>query len=137
MSAAADSAIQPVADHSERLEHLHRLANTMDSLFQIPGTGIRVGLDSIIGLIPGVGDALSLLPAGYIVANAAHMGVPKSTLLRMGMNVGVDTLIGAIPLIGDVFDIGWKGNRRNVALLRKHLERTGPGGAEPLRHYAA
>ncbi len=131
MSTAADPALQPVADYSERLERLHNLANTMDSLFRIPGTGIRVGLDSIVGLIPGVGDAVALLPAGYIIASSAQMGVPRGTLMRMGLNVGVDALVGSIPLIGDLFDIGWKGNRRNVALLRKHLERTGMASAGP------
>ncbi len=111
------------AEHAERLERLHRLANTMDNLFRVPGTRIGVGLDGIVGLIPGIGDALALAPAGYIVASAAHMGVPRRILVRMGINVGIDTIIGAIPLIGDIFDIGWKGNRRNVALLRKHFER--------------
>lgn len=111
------------AEHTERLDRLDRLASTMDSLFRIPGTGIKVGLDSIIGLIPGIGDVVALAPAGYIVASAAHMGVPKSKLMRMGFNVGIDTLIGAIPLVGDIFDIGWKGNLRNVKLLRDHVER--------------
>ncbi len=116
---------RPAPETAERLERLNRLANIMDSLFRVPGTSINVGLDSIVGLIPGIGDTLALLPAGYIIASAAHMGVPRRTLLRMGLNTGVDTLIGSIPLIGDLFDIGWKGNRRNVALLRKHLEGEG------------
>lgn len=117
-------------EKTDKLEQLHRLADTMDSLFRIPGTSIRVGLDSIVGLIPGIGDALALAPAGYIIANAAQMGVPRRTLMRMAANVGIDALIGSIPLVGDLFDIGWKGNRRNVALLRKHLERDGLAGPD-------
>jgi hypothetical protein len=103
----------------------------MDSMFRIPGTGIRIGLDSLLGLIPGVGDVAALGPAGYIVYSAHRMGAPKSLLARMGVNVGVDAVIGSIPLIGDIFDVGWKANRRNVALLRRHIEATQPIDVTP------
>ncbi|PJJ87361.1 uncharacterized protein DUF4112 [Brevirhabdus pacifica] len=108
--------------HHAKLERLEKLAGTMDSFMRIPGTGIRLGLDSLLGLIPGVGDAAALGPAGYIVYSAHQMGAPKSALAKMTVNIGIDALIGSIPLIGDIFDVGWKANRRNVALLRKHLE---------------
>lgn len=113
------------ADDAARLAQLDNLADTMDSLFRIPGTHIRVGLDSIIGLIPGIGDAVALAPAGYIVWQARQMGAPKRLIARMGVNIGIDALVGSIPLVGDIFDVGWKGNRRNVALLRRHLEASG------------
>ncbi|MGB2202837.1 MAG: DUF4112 domain-containing protein [Pseudooceanicola atlanticus] len=112
-------------DHSRfaRLERLERLANTMDSAVRIPGTGIRLGLDSIVGIIPGIGDLLTAGPSAYIVSEAHNLGLPRRTLARMGLNIGVDWLIGTVPLIGDIFDIGWKANLRNVALIRQHLER--------------
>ena len=105
------------------IAHLDRLAHRMDSLFRVPGTQIRVGLDSILGLVPGVGDALALAPAGYILWKAHQHGAPRRTLARMAANTGIDTLIGSIPLIGDLFYVGFKANRRNVALLKEHLER--------------
>jgi len=108
--------------HHAKLERLEKLAGTMDSLLRIPGTGIRLGLDSILGLIPGVGDAAALGPAGYIVYSAHQMGASKPLLAKMTANIGIDAVIGSIPLIGDIFDVGWKANRRNVALLRTHLE---------------
>ncbi|MFW8636125.1 DUF4112 domain-containing protein [Cribrihabitans pelagius] len=109
--------------HQERLEQLERLAGRMDKAFRLPVIGTRIGWDSILGLIPGVGDALTLLPAGYILISAHRMGVPNTTLARMVANTGIDALIGSIPLVGDLFDIGWKANSRNVVLLRRHLER--------------
>jgi hypothetical protein len=104
------------------LDRLHRLARRMDNAFRIPLIGVRLGWDSILGLVPGVGDALALAPAGYIIKEAHRLGADNSVLGRMGANVAIDMLIGTIPLIGDLFDIGWKANTRNVALLRDHLD---------------
>ncbi|WP_415403059.1 DUF4112 domain-containing protein [Tateyamaria sp. SN3-11] len=109
-------------DHSDKIAHLDRVARTMDRAVRLPVVGVHVGWDSILGLIPGVGDALTLGPAGYIVFQAHRMGVPTSLKARMLGNVGIDALIGAIPLVGDLFDIGWKANTRNVALLRTHFK---------------
>ncbi|NNF91241.1 MAG: DUF4112 domain-containing protein [Boseongicola sp.] len=106
------------------LEHLEGIARLMDRAMRIPGTSIRIGLDSIIGLLPGVGDALALVPAGYIIYSAHRMGMPRAGLARMAANTGIDAIIGSIPLIGDIFDVGWKSNSRNVILLKQHLERT-------------
>ena len=108
-------------DHD--IAQLDRLAYRMDSLFRVPGTQIRIGLDSILGLVPGIGDALALAPAGYILYKARQHGAPRRMLARMAFNTGLDAVVGTIPLIGDLFDVGFKANRRNVALLRKHLER--------------
>ena len=104
------------------IDHLDRLAQRMDSLFRLPGTRIRIGLDSLLGLIPGVGDVAALMPAGYIILRAHRMGASRPVLARMAVNTGIDTVVGSIPLIGDIFDVGYKANRRNVALLRRHLE---------------
>lgn len=107
------------------IERLERLAVQMDSLVRIPGTRIRFGLDTILGLVPGVGDALALAPSVYILREGHRAGVSGHTKGRMIANMGIDWLIGSIPLVGDLFDIGYKSKIRNVALIRDHLERTG------------
>jgi len=98
-----------------------RLADFLDDAFTIPGTGIRFGWDGIIGLIPGVGDVVTLLLSLYIIQQAMMLGAPASVLLRMGMNVAVDSLVGGLPLIGDIADFGGKSNRRNMRLLDEYL----------------
>ncbi len=109
--------------HAADLARLRKLAQKMDSAFTVPGLGIRIGLDSIIGLVPVVGDALTLVPSAFILRESLRMGASKSTMARMGVNVGIDLAIGAIPLVGDLFDIGWRSNTRNVDLLHGHLAR--------------
>jgi hypothetical protein len=100
---------------------LYALAHLMDSAFRIPGLNIRVGLDPIIGLIPGIGDVVSTLVSLYVLAAAQRYGVPRITTLRMGLNIGIDAIFGAIPIVGDLFDLSWKANKRNVALLQRHI----------------
>ncbi len=103
------------------LAELDRIAQWMDSAFEIPGVGIRFGFDSLLGLLPGLGDALTSLVSLYIIGMASRHGVPRVTLMRMGLNVIVDGLLGSVPLLGDVFDVFWKSNKWNVALLQRHL----------------
>lgn len=112
-----------MTDQTVDIERLERLAVQMDSLFRVPGTKIRVGLDPILGLVPGIGDALALAPSVYILQQGHKAGVPAHTKGRMVANIAIDTLIGSIPLIGDLFDIGYKSKIRNVALIREHLEK--------------
>ena len=114
----------PAAARSAELEELDRLAALMDTAVRVPVIGYRIGLDGLLGLIPGIGDAATLVPAGYILYKARKMGVPNGVLMHMAANVGVDALIGSVPLIGDLFDFAFKSNRRNIDLLRRHLERT-------------
>ncbi|MBL0011746.1 MAG: DUF4112 domain-containing protein [Nitrosomonas sp.] len=102
-------------------EKLNRLAWLMDSSFRIPGTQIRFGLDGIIGLIPGFGDALGALISSHILTQAAQMGAPKSILLKMAFNIGFDAVLGIVPVVGDVSDLIWKANQRNVQLLNDYL----------------
>ena len=106
----------------EDLQHndLERLAWLLDSAFVIPGTRFRVGLDALIGLVPGIGDLIGAALSAYIVAEAARRGLPRSVLLRMALNVGLEALVGIVPIVGDLFDAAWKANQRNVALLRQY-----------------
>jgi hypothetical protein len=110
------------ASGGDRLQRLRGLAWFLDRSIPIGG-GRRIGLDPIIGLIPGVGDFVGALLSGYIVLEAARADIPTSTLVRMLANVGIDTLVGAIPALGDVFDAAWKANIRNVRLLEAWMER--------------
>jgi hypothetical protein len=87
---------------------------------------IRFGLDALLGLIPGLGDSVSLLPALYLMMEAKRLGASKFLLTRMAMNVGIDWLVGSIPLLGDIFDVGFKANRRNIKLLRDTLTASSP-----------
>ena len=98
----------------------------MDAGIRIPGTNLRFGLDPIVGLIPGFGDAAGAILAGWILVEGLRLGASRATLLRMAGNVAFDALVGAVPVLGDIFDFVWKANLRNVALLERHL-------AAPLR----
>ena len=100
-------------------ESLETLSNYLDGLFRVPGTGWRFGLDSLIGLIPNVGDSLTSLMSFYILIAGVRYGVPKITLLRMAFNIGLDYLVGVIPFIGDAFDFVWKANKQNMDLIRE------------------
>ncbi len=102
---------------------LRKIANSMDRAFRVPVIGTRIGLDGILGLVPVVGDVLTLAPALYIVKSAHAKGVPPAALGRMGLNLGIDLVIGSVPLFGDIFDIGWKANTRNVDILNRYLKR--------------
>jgi hypothetical protein len=106
---------------------LHGLEILLDEAFRIPGTGIRFGLDGIIGLVPGLGDVVAGILSLVIPLAAWIRGVPYVTLIRMATNLGIGVLVGSIPILGDIFDIAWKANRRNYQLLCRHL-------GEPHRH---
>ena len=99
-------------------EGLDNLAFYLDGLFRVPGTSWRFGLDSLIGLIPNVGDTLTVVPSFYILLAGVRYGVPKITLLRMAFNIGLDYVVGAIPFLGDAFDFFWKANQQNMDLIR-------------------
>ena len=93
-------------------QSLETLSEYLDGLFRVPGTGWRFGLDSLIGLIPNVGDISTSLVSFYILVAGVRYGVPKITLLRMAFNIGLDYIIGVIPFFGDAFDFFWKANKK-------------------------
>ncbi len=104
-----------------RLKRVRVLSRLLDEQFRIPGTTQRMGLDGLLGLIPGVGDAVGALLSAYILYEAIRLGAPTSVLLRMVANIGIDTVVGAIPVAGDIFDIAWKANKKNATLLHAYL----------------
>ncbi len=104
-----------------RVGRIRTLARMLDSAVTIPGTGIRVGADSILGIIPVVGDLGGAALSGYIVLASARLGAPASTLVRMLINIAIDTIVGSVPVLGDMFDVGWRANMRNADLLESHL----------------
>jgi hypothetical protein len=105
-----------------QLERLRTLSRLLDNAFVIPGTRYRFGFDGLIGLVPGLGDAVSAVFSGYIILQASRLGAPRSVVTRMIANVALDTLVGWVPILGDIFDVAWKANLRNVALLETHLQ---------------
>ena len=110
--------------HAIKVTRLRRLSHLLDKAIRIPGTNFRIGLDPLLGLIPGGGDTITGALSAYIIFEAARMGLPRNILGQMIANVLVDSLVGSVPVVGDLFDVGWKANVRNIALLERHLHLT-------------
>jgi hypothetical protein len=106
----------------ENLNHIRRLSRLMDNAIRIPGIGFRIGLDPIIGLIPGAGDIISTGFSAYIIYLAARFGLPREILQKMIFNIALEATVGSVPLVGDLFDAYYKSNIRNLALLEQHLQ---------------
>jgi hypothetical protein len=126
-----DPQVSLTPSHQARLQRIRWLSYLLDERFRIPGTRSRIGLDGLLGLLPGVGDTVGALLSIYVLFEAIQMGVPRTTLLRMVANIALDTVVGAIPVLGDVFDVAWKANKKNVALLNTYIasqttEHSGP-----------
>ena len=107
-------------NQSKTITDLERLAKLMDSQFKIPGTSIKFGLDSLIGLVPGAGDFATFLVSGYMVMLLAKNGASGFVLARMTLNIFIDALVGSIPILGDLFDVAFKANQRNMKLMHEH-----------------
>ncbi|MDM8009865.1 MAG: DUF4112 domain-containing protein [Parasphingorhabdus sp.] len=107
-----------------RVEAMEKI---LERAFVIPGINRPIGLDSLVGLIPVVGDIATALMGAYIVWEARNLGMSKLQLTRMAANVGIDTALGAIPFAGDVFDFFWRSNTKNLKIIRKHLDKHHPG----------
>jgi hypothetical protein len=118
----------PYRDAASRraaLDRLDMLASVFDTAFILPGTNVRFGVESLLRLVPGVGDAIASALSCYLLYEAHRLGVPRLLFARMVGNVLLEGTIGAVPVAGDAFDVFFRANRRNVALLREHFARTG------------
>jgi hypothetical protein len=111
-----------ITDKQRVKKRLDRLAWYLDNSIQLPKLNVRVGIDPLDGLIPGIGDTIGAIMSSYIFSEAARLGAPKSILLKMGFNIAVDALAGAVPIFGDLFDFGWKANQRNARILGDYLD---------------
>jgi hypothetical protein len=110
------------------LARIEAIARLMDSAFVLPGSNIRIGLDAVVGLVPVLGDLISQVVSSYIIWEARQLGVSRWTLTRMIGNTAIDTVVGAIPFVGDAFDVLWRANMKNLALLKKELAKRGHVG---------
>lgn len=117
-------ALDPEPSHDIDSTHarVEALSRIMDSAVRIPGTQITVGLDALIGVVPVAGNIVTTLISSYIILESRRLGVSKLTLLRMLGNVGLDSLISAVPIAGNIGDVFFKANRRNLALLQRHIQ---------------
>ena len=108
------------ARQEQRLKALRNISRLLDSAFVVPGTEYRIGLDPILGLVPGLGDLTSPLFAIALLWQSRDLGIPRVVQLRMIFNVAIDALVGLLPVAGDLFDFAWKANDRNIVLLERH-----------------
>ena len=126
-------ATSPASHTDPRLRSLDTLADWLDSRFTIPGTDIRFGLDAVVGLIPGAGNAAGYLASSALVLTMARHGASMRLVVRMLLNIALDATVGAIPILGSIFDVAYKANNRNVRLLREHYaEGKHTGSAAPV-----
>jgi hypothetical protein len=108
------------ARQEQRLKALRHIARLLDSAFVVPGTSMRIGLDPLLGLVPGLGDLASPVFTIALLWQSRELGIPRVVLMRMIFNVAIDALVGLLPVAGDLFDVAWKANNRNLALLERH-----------------
>src|SRR5579884_4307347 len=106
------------------LRRMQLVANVLDTAFVIPGTKQRVGIDAVLGLIPGVGDILTTILSSYIIWEAKNLGISRFAISRMLANLGIHATVGSLPLVGDLFDAFFRVNQRNMRIVRSHLDRT-------------
>jgi hypothetical protein len=114
------------AERLATLNRIRRLSRLMDTAIGIPGTRFRIGLDPIMGLVPGAGDLISTGFSAYIIYLATRFGIPSKDLRRMIFNIGLEAVVGTVPLVGDFFDAYYKSNIRNLAILEQHLQAAEP-----------
>ncbi|UIP07108.1 DUF4112 domain-containing protein [Erythrobacter sp. SDW2] len=107
----------------KRIEAMEQL---LERSFVIPGTNVPVGLDSIVGLIPVVGDLIAAAMGSYLIWEAKNLGLPKWKLVRMAGNIALDTAVGAVPVLGDALDFVYRSNTRNLRIVKKHLDKHHP-----------
>jgi hypothetical protein len=120
---APPKTITIVTDKEAELEKIERFATLLDSQFTIPGTNVKFGLESIVGLVPGIGDAIGFICSAIIFHQLKQLDLPAWTRMRMGWNIAIDTLAGVVPIVGDIFDVAFKANTKNIALARRALSK--------------
>jgi Domain of unknown function (DUF4112) len=113
------------ASRGEVLERLDKLSRLFDTAFILPGTNIRFGIEAVMRLIPGIGDAVASALSCWLLYEAHRLKVPTPVFSRMVINVAIEGIVGAVPLLGDLFDVGFRANRRNVKILREYFDREG------------
>jgi len=116
-----DQRIAELKGREEAQRRLRRIAKLMDSQFRVPGLGLKIGADAVLGLVPGIGDAITGLIGAYLIYEAQRLGIPRSAVLRMVANIAFDTAIGAIPVAGDIWDFFFRANDRNMQILARHI----------------
>jgi Domain of unknown function (DUF4112) len=121
MPSIQPSSIPSNPSHIANLQRIRQLSNLLDNALPIPGTNYRIGLDPILGLVPGGGDLITMLFSAYMIITAAQMGIPQEKLVMMVSNIIIDTFAGSVPVVGDLFDVAWKSNMKNLELLENHL----------------
>jgi hypothetical protein len=121
----ADAPRYDATSRRAALDRLDMLAIAFDTAFILPGTNVRFGVESLLRLVPGIGDVLASVLSCYLLYEARRLGVPRLLFARMVGNVVLEGAVGAVPIAGDAFDVFFRANRRNVALLRAHFVRTG------------
>ena len=107
---------------------LEGLEHVLERAFTIPGINRKIGLDSIVGLVPGIGDMMTAAMGAWLIWEARNLGMSKFQLARMAANVGIDTAVGAIPLAGDLFDFLYRSNSKNLRIVKRHLDKHHPAG---------
>ncbi|MBZ8182009.1 MAG: DUF4112 domain-containing protein [Oscillatoria sp. PMC 1051.18] len=124
-----------IDERLKTLKRIRKLSRLMDTAIGIPGTKFRIGIDPILGIIPGAGDLVSTAFSAYIIYLATRFGIPGEDLRKMIYNVGLEFVIGTVPLFGDIFDAFYKSNIRNLEILEKHLMVTEPEVEEAAAEY--
>jgi hypothetical protein len=116
-----DQRIADLKGRQEAQRRLQRIAKLMDSQVRVPGLGLKIGADAILGLVPGFGDILTGAIGAYLIYEAQRLGIPRSAIVRMIANIAFDTAIGAIPVAGDIWDFFFRANDRNMQILARHV----------------
>jgi hypothetical protein len=117
----ADQRIADLKGREEAQLRLRRLAKLMDSQVRVPGLGLKIGADAVLGLVPGIGDLITGLIGAYLIYEAQRLGIPRSAVVRMVANIAFDTAVGAIPVAGDIWDFFFRANDRNMQILARHV----------------
>jgi hypothetical protein len=116
-----DQRIADLKGRQEAQRRLQRIAKLMDSQVRVPGLGLKIGADAVLGLVPGFGDVITGAIGAYLIYEAQRLGIPRAAIARMVANIAVDTAIGAIPVAGDIWDFFFRANDRNMQILARHI----------------